>query len=103
MNQTQVNREQIAEWRKLHGKGLVSAVGEYTPDEFWLLLDSFERLERDLAKANADKAVLVEALTTIKDKYGQVCAEYELCTHPACFASYGSWAEADAALSQVQA
>ena len=90
MNQTEVNHEQIAEWRKVRGHGMISAVGEYTPSEFWLLLDNFERLdrdraatlaerdalrigmdaayrnnerlERDLAKANADKAVLVEAL-----------------------------------------
>ena len=62
MNQTEVNHEQIAEWRKVRGHGMVSAVGEYTPSEFWLLLDSFERLERGLAKANADKAGLIKAL-----------------------------------------
>ena len=97
MNQTQVNREQIAEWRKLHGKGLVSAVGEYTPDEFWLLLDSFERLERDLAKANADKVVLVEALDAIANQpIGSPTASHAevLC---------GIEAIARAALSLVQA
>ena len=97
MNQTEVNHEQIAEWRKLRGKGMVSAVGEYTPDEFWLLLDNFERLERDLAKANADKAVLVEALDAIANQpIGSPTASHAevLC---------GIEAIARAALSLVQA
>jgi hypothetical protein len=41
---TGVSDEQIAEWRKLKSHGMVSAVGEYTPDEFWLALDEIERL-----------------------------------------------------------
>ena len=95
MNQTEVSPERIAEWRKLRGKGMISAVGEYTPDDFWLLLDSFECLELALAKANADKAVLVGALQEI----GQLnlAAGYE-CENLSCAARV-----ARTALARVQA
>lgn len=32
------------EWRSIKGSGMTSAVGEYTPAEFWDLLDDYERL-----------------------------------------------------------
>jgi hypothetical protein len=62
------------------------------------------RDERDdaraaLARAEARTAGLVEALQTIRDHYGKVCEEYELCEHPACASSAGAWFEADAALA----
>ena len=38
------------------------------------------------------------ALRAIRDHEGKVCAEYEICTHPASASSYHSWAIADAAL-----
>ena len=31
-------------WRREKGNGMTSAVGEYTPSEFWRLLDSYEAL-----------------------------------------------------------
>lgn len=31
-------------WRREKGNGMTSAVGEYTPAEFWTLLDAYERL-----------------------------------------------------------
>jgi hypothetical protein len=46
-----VSDEQIAKWRKLKSHGMVSAVGEYTPDEFWLALDEIERLRAPRAPA----------------------------------------------------
>jgi hypothetical protein len=41
---------------------------------------------------------LREALMTIREKYGKVCEDYEVCVHDACASSYGAWATADAAL-----
>jgi hypothetical protein len=38
------------------------------------------------------------ALRIIVSEYGQVCENFELCTHVACRASYGAWAVADEAL-----
>lgn len=34
--------EARAAWRKEQGQGMISAVGEYTPAEFWELLDAYE-------------------------------------------------------------
>jgi hypothetical protein len=36
-----------AEWRKQQGEGMTSALGEYTPEEFWQLLDAYEELLAD--------------------------------------------------------
>lgn len=33
-----------AEWRQHEGEGMSSALGEYTPSEFWQLLDEYECL-----------------------------------------------------------
>lgn len=41
---------------------------------------------------------LQEALANIRENEGKVCAEYELCTHPACKSSYAAWAIASKAL-----
>ena len=38
-----ITREEIAEWDALRGEGMVSAVGEYTPEPFWRLLDAHKR------------------------------------------------------------
>ncbi len=37
-----------AEWRKEQGLGMISALGEYTPSEFWEALDEIDRLEKAL-------------------------------------------------------
>lgn len=34
-------------WRKSKGHGMVSAIGEYTPEEFWVLLDAVDALEKE--------------------------------------------------------
>jgi hypothetical protein len=52
-----ISRETIAEWREEQGKGMASAIGEYTPPEFWELLDAYEALARgvDTSRANQPK------------------------------------------------
>jgi hypothetical protein len=54
-----------------------------------------------LAASEAARARLVEALQMIRDRYGKVCDEFELCQHTACDSSVGSWMEADAALTDA--
>jgi hypothetical protein len=58
-----ITPEQIAEWRKLEPEGMVSAVGEYTPEEFWLALDHIEVLQARIAQLEAELAAAREALT----------------------------------------
>lgn len=43
-----ITPEQIAEWRALQGRGMCSAIGEYTPSEFWDLLSAYEGVVRRL-------------------------------------------------------
>ena len=38
------------------------------------------------------------ALRRIKREYGTVCANFELCHHASCMASYSAWATADETL-----
>ena len=50
----------------------------------------------------AENARQLRALQTIRDRYGKVCASYELpCGHDACDSSVGAWMEANAALKGV--
>ena len=42
---------------------------------------------------------LEAALRAIRDTQGEVCDEYEVCTHRACRSSYSAWAIADEALA----
>lgn len=46
-----------AEWRRLAGTGMVSAIGEYTPVEFISLIDYIEQLEKELNDALSGKWV----------------------------------------------
>ena len=39
-----ITDEEIAEWEAERGNGMISCVGEYTPDEFWRVLDELKRL-----------------------------------------------------------
>jgi hypothetical protein len=39
-----ISLETIAEWRAERGRGMCSAIGEYTPAEFWTLLDAYEAI-----------------------------------------------------------
>lgn len=43
------------------------------------------------------------ALEEIRSTFGQVCDEFELCSHSACQSSAGSWLTADAALGGTTA
>ena len=43
----------IAQLRTLRGCGMISAVGEYTPDELWLALDSIELVRGLLRRVQA--------------------------------------------------
>ncbi len=45
-----IDEKQIAEWRELRNEGMESAIGEYTPAEFWDALDEIERLRAELEK-----------------------------------------------------
>ena len=47
-------KEQRDEWRKLNGQGVTSAIGEYTPAEFWTLLDQIDALEAELDELEKD-------------------------------------------------
>ena len=38
------------------------------------------------------------ALHNIRNNYGKVCQEFEICTHEACTSSSGAWLEANEAL-----
>jgi hypothetical protein len=57
-----ISADQMAEWRALHGEGMVSAVGEYTPEEFWLALDTIDAL----AAANQQLQAECELLRGLK-------------------------------------
>ena len=45
-----MTNQQIKLWRKQKGDGLVSAIGEYTPDEFWAALEEIEKLRNGIKK-----------------------------------------------------
>lgn len=49
--ENKISAAEIAEWRFLQGEGMVSAVGEYTPEEFWWLLDAYETQRKALTIA----------------------------------------------------
>lgn len=53
----------------------------------------------DVVSLVAEVRRLREALQTIRDHYGRVCNNYELCHHVGCYSSVGAWMEADAALA----
>lgn len=54
-------KKQRMEWRREQGSGMQSAIGEYTPPEFWELLDAVDFLE--------DKIKQLLVLTTDLDKH----------------------------------
>lgn len=60
---TGVTPEMLAKWRSHQGQGMTSAVGEYTPDEFWLALDEIESLQKRLSEADAELARLRQPMT----------------------------------------
>jgi hypothetical protein len=56
-------------------------------------------LQIEVAELQKENHNFRVALETIRTCYGQVCEDFELCTHPACQSSYGAWAVADETLS----
>ena len=101
-----ISDEEIAEWERERGNGMTSAVGEYTPDEFWRVLDELKRLraqqpaavdgacgdacahiaiERDMLKARAER--LAEALREAADMlladYPETAKRLRAALHPA--------------------
>ena len=60
MRTTKAQRD---EWLKKRGAGMTSAVGEYTPSEFWILLLDVNDLERQLAEAKVE----IEAMLPLVD------------------------------------
>lgn len=62
------------------------AESEPTPEKV-VLRSSFETIR-----------MLSEALKEIRNGYGGVCEEFEICTHRPCRDSHGAWAIADSVL-----
>lgn len=60
----------IADLRSKRGEGMVSAVGEYTPDEFWALLDLAEGL-MEARKAWRDKATAESQIARLRGYRGR--------------------------------
>ena len=50
-------------WRREKGNGMTSAVGEYTPGEFWMLLDAYEAQLEECAflQAGAERSMQAHA------------------------------------------
>lgn len=74
------------------------------------LYSQISELRRQLTDAQAresrmrdERDALREALVEIKEHYGKVCDNFELCTHAACRSSVSSWMAADAALRKATA
>ena len=66
---------------------------------------SWQDPSADLANVNAAYRLEYElreryrqTLVEIRKRAGAVCAQYEICDHPACQASYAAWALADEVL-----
>lgn len=46
--------------------------------------------------------IILNALKKIKDEEGQVCVNFELCTHIACRSSHAAWEIADSTLRKIK-
>lgn len=66
-----ISREAIAEWRALQGQGMTSAVGEYTPPEFWTLLDAYETLAYGVAMRVVADPNLPPDVAVVRDSTGK--------------------------------
>lgn len=69
----------------------------------WAWHERHRRGGESLHRSDADVDALVGALRHIREHLGQVCPEFDVCTHPGCHASYAAWATADAALKAIGA
>ena len=62
--------EQRAEWRKLANETMmISSLGEYTPEEFTILLDAVDTMERELAETKQQRDTLAEALRELVARF----------------------------------
>lgn len=62
-----IDPRDIATWKERKNYGMVSSVGEYTPEEFWEVLEAYEKL--------------VEAIRDIKAAFDWYHAdEYDRCS-----------------------
>lgn len=57
-------------------------------------------MSRDLARLRGELERLRLALTTIRDNYGHVCAEFDTCRHAGCRDSYAAWHVAHEAIGE---
>lgn len=72
---------------------LYEVLGGYEAD-----LSMAVKLISDLKKEIREEArIQREALLEIKNKYGKVCSDFDICTHESCRSSYSAWQVADAA------
>lgn len=63
-----ISLKQIAEWRTLKNQGMTSAIGEYTPSEFWELLDEYESVVNNYTRLIEQNAALVKALERLTNE-----------------------------------
>jgi len=68
-------------------------------ERFTLLAVTRALFAEEVLRLSARVAALEAGLREIKEKYGHVCENYELCAHASCQSSYGAWAIADALLT----
>lgn len=67
----QIDAATIAEWREKRDHGMISAIGEYTPEEFWTLLDAYERLVLALGQAQGEPVA-----------WDCICRAHKVCPQP---------------------
>ena len=60
------NKQEREEMRKLQNQGMISAVGEYTPEEFWKLLDDIDELEDIVASYDQQEDRFIEIIDTLE-------------------------------------
>lgn len=70
--QKHITQEQLAEWRKLRGAGMESAIGEYTPPEFWQVLDELEQLHALLADLGPQAILFQFVCAMLHDQHRRV-------------------------------
>jgi hypothetical protein len=57
-----ITEEQICEWKRWKGSGYTSALGEYTPNEFWILLDAYKELLEENKRLREENEYLDEVM-----------------------------------------
>lgn len=70
-----ITDEQINIWRSVRGEGMVSSVGEYTPDEFWLVLDELVAERAKVAALTKDRDDCLAAREHYAGLYGEAVGQ----------------------------